>query len=404
MLQFWLTLRLLWRGRFFNWTTLLTLAGVVVGVATLVITMSVISGVETLLQKAVIDVTGHIMLMKPGGETDPMKTLAPRVKKVVPSLVAMTPFVHLEAVVARKGKITGIIIQGVDTATVESVLNLRSRVIEGEFSLNPVNAVEGALIGKEFAKKMSLKIGDVFQIVMPKPSKVDSTSFAPTKATFHVNGILDLGKFEFNERLIIVSDLAAQNLAGIGNVYSGLRLKLSSDKATQDAGYQITGELGPPYWIRDWFESNYNFFSAIAIEKSVIFIVLLFMVLVASFNISSTLFVNVLKKFRDVSILKTLGATRFQLVRLFVFQGMVLGVMGSIFGVLVGMGLAELISHSNVVEIPAEVYKFDHLPVEFRILDIAAILVVTMLICFFSTLIPAIRGSRLNPVEGLRYE
>lgn len=404
MLQLWLTTKLLWKGKFFNWTTLLSLLGVVVGVATLVITMSVISGVESLLQKAVIDVTGHIMLMKPGGERDPMSSLAPRLKKAVPAVVAQTPFVHLEAVVARKGKINGIIIQGIDTSTVDGVLNLKSRVIEGEFNFNPIDGVDSCLIGKELARKMALKLGDEFQIVVPKPSKMDATTFSPVRSKFRVSGILDYGKYEFNERLVIISDLAAQTLAGVGNVYSGLRIRLKSKDDTRDAGYQITSELGHPYWIRDWFEANYNFFSAIAIEKSVIFVVLLFMVLVASFNISATLFVNVLKRYRDVSILKTLGARKWQLTQFFVIQGMILGVVGSFFGVLIGIAGGILVSRSSFIYIPAEIYKFDHLPVEFRVLDLVAIVTVTLVICFFSTLIPAIRGAKLNPVEGLRYE
>ena len=128
------------------------------------------------------------------------------------------------------------------------------------------------------------------------------------------------------------------------------------------------------------------------------------MVLVASFNISSTLFVNVMKRYRDVSILKTLGANRKQLVRLFITQGMALGVLGCVLGVLLGIGAGFIVSRRGFIDVPAEVYKFDHLPVEYRALDILLILAVTLLICFLSTLIPALRGAKLNPVEGLRYE
>src|SRR5690606_28076513 len=163
------------------------------------------------------------------------------------------------------------------------------------------------LIGKELAKKLNLKINDDFQVVMPKPSKMDASSFSPVALKLKVAGILDLGKFDFNERFIVISDLAAQNLANVGNRYSGVRIRLKDPELVKEAGFQITAELGHTYWVRDWFDANYNYFSAVAIEKIVIFVVLSFMIIVASFNISSTLFVNVLKRYQDVSILKTLG-------------------------------------------------------------------------------------------------
>lgn len=404
MFHLWLTLRFLVKGRMFNITTLLSLLGLIVGVATLVITISVVSGVESLLRKAVIDVTGHIMLMKPGGESDPVKNLTPRLQKSVPSFEALTPFVHIEAIVARGGKINGVMVQGFDTATVDSVLNIRSHIIDGQFNLSEVNGVDGAVIGKVLAQKLKLKVGDEFQVVMPKPSKTDTSSFSPVAKKLNVTGILDLGKYEFNERLIVVSDLTAQTLAGVGNVYSGVRIRLKDPDLIKEAGFQITAELGHPYWVRDWFDANYNYFSAVEIEKLVIFVVLSFMIIVASFNISSTLFVTVLKRYQDISILKTLGARQVSLVKIFVLQGVMLGLIGSVVGLMVGIGFSQLVTRTAFAHVPAEIYKFDHLPVEYRVPDIIAILLVSFVICFISTLIPALRGAKLKPVEGLKYE
>lgn len=404
MFQLWLTYRFLTRGRMFNITSVLALLGLMIGVSTLVLTMSVISGVETLLKGSVIDVTGHVMLMKPGGISDPINTVIPQLKKEVPSLRAATPFVHIEAVLARKGKINGVVIQGLDTSTVDDVLNLRSHVVQGQYNLNEINGVDAAIIGKEIAKKFELTVGDQFQVVMPRPSKTDSTSFAPIVAKFIVSGVMDLGKYEFNERFVVTSDLAAQNLAGVGNVYSGLRMRLSDADLSKEAGSQMLSTLGHPYWVRDWYDSNYNFFSAIEVEKYVIFWVLTFMVIVASFNISSTLFVMVLKKYSDVSVLKTLGATKAMMVRIFLLHGMALGILGSVLGVIMGVLLSQFVKYQNFLYIPAEVYKFDRLPVEYRIEDILLVLLASFVICFASVLIPAFRGAKLNPVEGLRYE
>lgn len=404
MFQLWLTSKLLLRGRVFNLTTFLSLVGIVLGVGTLVVTMAVISGVETLMRTAVIDVTGHLMLSKQGGEVAPQKNLIPRVRQILPDLQAVSAFVRLEAVIAKKGRIQGVFVEGLDTSTVDSVLNLKSRVIQGEYNVNPFQGQDQALIGKELAKNFGLGIGDQLSLVVPRPPKTDSSSFQPTRASFRVSGILDLGKYEFNERLVIVNDLAAQELAGIGNVYSGVRILLKDVQKTRESGITLVSDLGSGYWVRDWFDSNYNFFSAVANEKRVIFFVLLFMVLVASFNVSSTLFVGVLRRYRDVSLLKTMGTRRSFLVQIFVLQGMALATLGTLVGVLVGMGVAKIVSSSNFIQIPAEVYKFDHLPIEFRIEDLAAVIVSTFLVCLLSTLIPAWRGANLSPVEGLRYE
>lgn len=403
MFHLWLTMRFVFKGRMFNLPTILALIGMVIGVATLVVTISVISGVDSLLKKAVTDVTGHFMVMKPGGEKDPKTSLKPVIAKA-PGYVAMTPFVHIEAVMARGGRINGVILQGVDTSTVHDVLNLKNRVIDGEFNLNEVDGIDAAVAGKELVKKFGLKLGDIFSVVMPRPSKSNASSFTPTQIKLRLTGVMDLGKYEFNDRFIIVSDLAAQNLAGIGNVYSGVRVKLTDPDLSKEAGFAVFSELGHPYWVRDWYDANYNFFSAVEIEKRVIFIVLSFMIVVASFNISSTLFVSVLKRFRDLSILQTIGARRSSLVKLFVLQGLMLGVIGSVLGLFLGVTLAKWISSTAMAHVPGEIYKFDHLPVEFRPVDLTAILLVSFVICFFSTLIPAIKGAKLDPIEGLKYE
>jgi lipoprotein-releasing system permease protein len=404
MFQLWLTSRLLLRGRVLNLTTFLSFLGIVLGVGTLVVTMAVISGVETLMRTAVIDVSGHLMLSKQGGEVAPQQSLIPKVKEILPDAKAISPFVRLEAVIAKNGRVQGVIVEGLDTSTVDTVLNLKSRIIEGEYNVNPHQGQDQILIGKELAKNYQLKVGDELSLVVPRPPKTDSTSFQPTRSSFRISGVLDLGKYEYNERTVVVNDLAAQNLAGIGNVYSGVRILLNDIEGTRDAGMALVKKLDGSYWVRDWFEANYNFFSAVANEKRVIFFVILFMVLVASFNVSSTLFVGVLRRYRDVSLLKTMGTKSGFLVRMFVLQGMVLAFIGTIVGLILGVGVAKWVSVARLVDIPADVYKFDHLPVEFRFEDIAAVLVCTFLVCFLSTLIPAWRGAALSPIEGLRYE
>lgn len=399
---------LVWRyiasgGKFLSWTSTLALFGMIIGVACLVISMAVVSGVQTMLKQSIVDVSGHILLMRPGAGIDDYPEVQQQIRKILPDVVALTPFVSTEAVLAHDGIIGGILIQGVEPETVEQVLNVRNRVIHGQFSFEKSEGVEPAMIGKVIAKKFALKVGDRFQLVMPK-ARPGTSSFSPKVETYFVSAILDLGKYEFNERYVIMNAKAAQSLADIGPVYTGVRIRILDQDLAREQSFRLSAQLGLPYWTKDWQEISYNFFSAVELEKRVIFVVLLFMVLVASFNISSVLFVNVLRRYSDISILKTIGMTKKFLIRLFVVQGLMIGMIGAGGGLLLGLAMSWLLAKATWLYIPAEIYKFDHLPVEFRIWDIVAILVATIFICFISTFAPARRGANLNAVEGLRYE
>ncbi|MEQ1876309.1 MAG: ABC transporter permease [Bdellovibrionia bacterium] len=400
---------LVWRyvrsgGRFVGLTTILSFTGMVIGVASLVLTMAAVSGFESTLRQAVIDVAGDIIVYKTSGRMEPPKELVAKIKKVVPDVVAYTPFAHTEGILASKGKTIGIALQGVDPENVQKVLNFKSRVIKGEFDLTNHDERPSVLLGKALANKLEISAGDIVTLVVPRPSKASPTSFSPKAEKVHVAGIVDLGKYEYDLRMVIGTARLVQDLTGVSDLFSGVKLKLRDSSDAQTAASKIAGSLGYAYLVKDWTEVNKNLFEAIRIERWVIFIVVSFLIITASFNICSSLFVAVLKRYGDLSILRTMGASQKFLVRLFSIQGMVVGVLGSLVGVALGLGLGFSLVHTELFKIPGEVYKLDHLPIEVRFFDVAAILAVSCLICFLSTLAPAVRGSRLNPVDGLRYE
>ncbi len=400
-MELWLALRYLTnRSRFLNRTALFALIGLIIGVAILVLSISILNGVESYLKKAVIDTTGHLMVIDRSGTKDPMGETFKKLKQVSPGIINATPFIHLDATIAKKRKISGIVIEGIDMKTFSKVLNLEERVIHGTFNVLDNNAV----LGKVIAKNFNLKVGDTFQIILPKPQKINSRSFSPKHKKFKVSGILDLGKYEFNNRYVVISDISAQLLADIGKIYSGLRLRYKDPDLARGESFKIIESLGDRYWAKDWFDVSYNFFSAVQIEKRVIFIVLLSMIFIAAFNLSSTLFVSVFTKFADIGILKTMGLNSKRLKKIFIFQGLFIALLGSAIGIGVGILSAWIISQSVWIDIPAEIYKFDRLPVDFRIGDLISIFMVSLGICFLSTLLPARKGALLSPVKGLRYE
>ncbi|MCB0394171.1 MAG: ABC transporter permease [Bdellovibrionales bacterium] len=397
---------LIWRyltggGRFVGWTSLLAFFGVVIGVASLVLTMGVISGVESLLKKSIIDVSGHFLMLERSGPIAPLSEMKPKLEKILPDMESVIPYIHQEGMVAHKGKIRGISIQGVDAKEYAKVLKLNDRVITGKIDLEN----SGAVIGKVLADRLQLKVGDDLKVVVARPSQTEDSDFSPEVKDLRVSAILDMGKFELNERVVIANADDVFALKGFKQGdYSGYLFRFKTDESARTAAFKVGQALGYSYFMKDWFDVNRNFFSAVEVEKYAIFVVLLFLVIIACFNICSTLFVHVLKRYSDISVMKTMGASPRFLVLLFVKHGLIVGTAGAVLGVLVGLGLAFVVEHASLVYIPAEIYKFGQLAIEIRASDLALILGSTIFLCFLSTLLPAIKGAKMSPVEGLRYD
>lgn len=402
----WISLRLLFSRRsLFGGSAPFAFIGLVLGVAALVVCMGVFTGFESTLKNAMIDVSGHVQIVKRSKFQDNWVDLVSRIKKVEPSIVGAGRFVFLEAVTAHQGRISGILIQGIDIKETSGVLNFSGRVIEGSGDLQENQEVPQALIGKGLASKLGLKIGDNFRAVVPVVSTSDQAGFRRKIGLFKVRGILELGKFEWNERFVVTDLQAAQDMAEIGDRYTGLVVKFNDAEEARLAAFRLSQVLGGPYWIRDWRESNENLFEAVSIEKVVIFFVVLIIVLVAAFNVSSTLLVNVMQRYSDIAILKTVGVSEKQIRWIFSIHGVVIGGMGVLCGFLVGWGLCFLftIIEARFGLMAGSVYKVEGIAAQIKAIDLLVIALSTMAICFVATLAPARRGAKLTPVDGLRY-
>ncbi|MNK26219.1 Lipoprotein-releasing system transmembrane protein LolE [compost metagenome] len=382
------------------------LLGLMFGVALLVVSMAVMSGFESTLRDAMVDVTGHVQVIKRSRFLDDWKELEERIRKVEPTLQGAMRFTFIEAVVAHQGQISGVMIQGVDTDYSQKVLNFKSRVISGSEDLTEASDIPLALIGKGLAKRMNLKVGDTFRVVIPVAEVSDPSNFRRQVGQFKIQGILDLGKYDWNERFIVADLKAAQKFAQIGDRYTGLLLKFDDVNYARKAGMNLSQHLGSPYWIRDWRDSNESLFQAVEIERPVIFFVVSIIIFVAAFNISSTLSVSVIQRYADIAVLKTVGVTPKSILKIFSLQGLFIGALGLIGGFILGLilCLAFSFAESRLGLVAGSVYKLDGIQVQIRFIDSVAICIATMVICFLATLAPARKGSQLSPVEGLRYE
>lgn len=404
----WLSYRLLRSPgtKLFTFSGWIAVAGLVIGVACLVVSMAVMSGFESTLQKSVSDVAGHIQVLRPTfSNEDPEKTLA-RIREIEPTLEAATRFVFVEGVLAHQGELSGAVLQGMDPDQVTKVLGLESRVVEGKFDISADGEVPLAMIGKGIAKKFNLKVGDDFRLVLPLASDFDPTQFRRKLGKFRVAGVVDLGKHEYDERMVIASMSEVQKLAELKNRFSGFLLRFQDIEQAREIGKKLSENLGPGYRVRDWREVNENLFEAVKIEKVVIFFVILLIIIAAAFTVASSLYINVVKRYSDIGLLKAVGLSPRNVVKIFSLQGLTIGALGLAGGFVVGILFCVFFSwaESKYGLIPGSIYKIDRIDLSIRWTDALAITFATLLISFFATLAPAFKGARLTPVEGLKNE
>lgn len=403
----WIAWRLLFsRKSLFGGSAPLSMVGLVLGVASLIASMAVVSGFEKTLRDSMSNVTGHVTVVHRSRKPEPPAEFVQRLQALEPGLAAATPFLRVEALLAHEGHIQGVLLQGVDRATRDGVLDLRSRLQAGDLSLEPENGVPAALIGKGLAARHGLKPGDRLRVIAPVSEGLDPEKFGRRLGEFVVRGVLDLGKFDWNERFLLTDLAPLQELAGVGDRYLGLLLRFGDAEEARAAGFRLSQALGASYAVADWREMNENMFEAIRLERVVIFFVVYIIVIVAAFNIASTLFVNVIRRTDEIALLKALGMSRRSLLRVFSVQGFFFGliglVVGSVVGALLCAGFLYLQSHYQIMA--GSVYRVEGIGVSLRWTDAAAVAVATLGICFLAALAPAWRGSRLSPVEGLRHE
>ncbi len=399
--KFWIACRLLFSKSFFQrGSAPLAFLGLVLGVAALVAAMAVMSGFEETLKGALTDVTAHVQVVRRGKLIEDWDQFSKKLRTIEPSIESMMRFAYAEAVLANKGQVSGILFQGVDAAEMKNTLKLDNRVRQGTLQIDQ----DRVLIGMGLAKRFQLKLSDSIYVVVPLSTPFEKSGFRRQAKPFIVAGILDFGKNDWNERLVIGDLKALQDLTEIGNRYTGAFLKLKNRDQAQQVSSQISQTLGPSFSVSDWYDVNRNLFEAVRIERIIIFFVVFIIVIVAAFNISSTLYVFIRQRYADIAILKTLGLNAKDVRNIFVGQGVLVGLVGTAVGFFVGLLLCGgfMLLQNNFSLISGTVYKVDQIQVHLRFLDLVIIGAATVLLCFVATLTPAIKGSRLEVIEGLK--
>ena len=409
---------------FISLITFISIAGVTVGVMALIVVIAVMTGFENHLRTKILGINSHILIKNYEGAFGNMESVRQKVLEVtIPrndhlngllnmirgkdgaiTVTAATPLVYVQALLSSGRAVSGAAIRGIDPGSVAEVFSV-GEILGGE-GLGAFESYNGSgtppiLLGKELARNLGVAVGQPIQVVLPSGT-ITPVGMLPRIRTFQVTGVNTTGMYEYDASLAFIPIKAAQRLLGLGDKIHGLEIKVSDIYATNGLATAIQKKLGFPFWTLDWQQMSRNLFSALKLEKLAMFIILTLIVLVAAFNIVSTLIMMVMEKNQDIAILKTLGAMDSNILRIFVYNGLLVGLTGTVLGVSGGVGLCSLLSRYKFIKIPSEVYYTDTLPILLHTSDVAMISISAILICFFATIYPARQAAKINPSEALR--
>jgi lipoprotein-releasing system permease protein len=378
--------------------TWLSVAGVTVGVMALIIVIAVMSGFEDDLKTRILGVESHLVIMRHGGGFKDYKNVLAKVR-AADGVLAGTPFIYSQVMLRSGLGLSGAILRGVDPESAGDVIkNLKPQVLKTSASQKG----PGIILGKELARKLGLGKGDVVFLISPR-GMISPIGHLPVMKRFIVRDFFESGMYEFDGSLAYINYKDAQKILKMGDSVSGIEIRVDDIYNVPKIAEKIVDKLGFPYWTKDWMQMNRNLFSALKLEKTVMFIILVLIVMVAAFNIAGSLIMMVIQKTKDIAILKAMGTTEKSIRKIFVFQGMIIGALGTVLGTFFGVVLCLLLKKYKFIELPPDVYYVTTLPVRLEALDIVLIAVATMAICFLATIYPARRAAKLNPVEALRY-
>jgi lipoprotein-releasing system permease protein len=396
------------RQTFISLVTFISIAGVAVGVMALIVVLAVMNGFQNELRERILGITSHVVVNSLRGSIEDYRDLMARVESE-PEVVAATPYIYAQVMATSQRGMGGAVVRGLDPETAGQVTNIAKNLKEGRLAdLAPAldektSPYPGIILGTELAKNLGVHLHDWINILSPA-GRLTPMGRAPKTQVFRVVGIFESGMYEFDNTLAYVGLSVAQQFLGLGDVVSGVEIRVKDIYQADQVSKSLQDKLGHPYWVRDWMQMNRNLFAALKLEKAAMFIILTLIILVAAFNIISSLIMLVMEKTRDIAILKAMGATDGSIRRIFVLQGFIIGVLGTTLGLGGGYGLCALLQKYKFIELQRDVYNIATLPVRMEATDVMVIALAALIICLLATIYPSWQASRLDPAEALRYE
>lgn len=378
--------------------------GVIIGVATLIVVVGIMTGFIDHYKSTILSTNAHVYVFTyyQRGMSSADSLLA--AIKVRPEVRHVGKMTYNEGIVSHHQAMEGIIVRGIDLTDSVRKQDLSGQLISGSV-LSPTDSLKyrPIYLGKIVAEKINAGVGSVIKLAHPESGRTRRLMDLKVNR-FQVAGIVDLGMFEYNSTIVFLDLAAAQNFYDLGGTVTGLEIWLHDLNRADRFADGLRHELGMPYRTSDWITLNGTLFAALKIQKFTLVIILTLIVVVAAFNIISTLIMIVMEKKREIGVLKAMGAARRSIMKIFIIEGTLIGIVGTFLGAVAGFIVLHLIGHYQFVDLPVEIYQFDRLPIKLDFWDVVIIMAVTILITFLATIYPAWRAARLMPVDAIRYE
>jgi lipoprotein-releasing system permease protein len=373
----------------------------------LIVVIAVMAGFEADLKTRILGGQSHIVLLRYSGPFLDYREVMNQAQSVA-GVEAATPFIYTQTMLRSASSASGAVLRGIDPATIGRVLKTLENVkfppagAEGDPD-RPAAKAPGIVLGKELAKNLGVIVGDPVHVISPR-GMLAPIGHVPGMKQFRVTGYFESGMYEYDQTFAFIELQEAQQLLRVGDSVSGIELRVTDIYRAREIADAVIARVGNGYYARDWMQMNHNLFKALKLERRVMFIILTLIVLVAAFNIASTLIMMVMGKTKDIAILKAMGATHRSIRRIFVMNGMVIGTIGTALGVVFALLICSLLRRYNIHELTGDIYYFTtRLPVRLETIDVVSIVAAALVICFLATLYPARQAARLDPVEAIRY-
>jgi len=378
------------KGRFLTFLNFISISGVAIGVMSLIVVIGVMTGFGNNLREKIIGTTPHLMIEKETSISD-FREVQKNIE-VIPEIENTSPYVQGNIFLDNSGQALGLVVRGIDAVKEDKITSISKYLIEGKLKeLKGDNVV----IGSELARYFGYSPGDKITLIAPGSGLAGQG----WKYDLTISGVFTTGMADYDMNVIVIDFKKAQEIFGLSeSSSSGIGIRLKNSDMAKDVKMKIYDKVGFGYIVKTWIDNNRNLFDALFLEKWGLFIILSLMVLVASFNIISTLVVTVSSKVHDIGILKSIGATKRSIRKIFTKQGIFIGCLGTAFGVIGGVSISYLLKH--YVKVPKEIYSIDHVPVEVHAFDLFVIVVTALIISYLATIYPSAQAANLEPVEA----
>ncbi len=402
----WRYLRARRKTRFISIITIISVVGVAVGVMALTVVLGVMNGFEEEIHRRIIGINAHVILLKYGAEPVRDFQTIIDIAETVPEVVAAAPFTYSKGVIKGYERSDGAVIRGADLESEARVTDIMENI---EPRLETLTSGPGEIplmiIGDELALRLRVTVGDTVALSSPFDYVVTPMGVMTSVSQFRVAGLYSSGMYEYDQQLVYIDLPMAQRLFGMGDGVTGIEIRVEDPWRAPEVGSAVVAAVGGfPYRANNWIYLNRNLFTWMRTEKKVMFWILSLIIMVAAFNIASTLIMVVMEKTKDIGVMKSMGATARSILRIFIAEGLVIGVLGMLIGSIGGFVLASLLDRYQFISLPGDVYPVETLPVLMKFSDFVIVAGAAILISFLAALYPAWKAAKLAPVEAIRNE